>query len=353
MAASKQLVYIPKLNKNTWLLMTKRLQGACLRDYSVQPCSEDRTKSAADLERFLKDKDTFTEKLPAFSKIRFDDHDFWKEQIRLRNVESGLEPAVLRQRLQNEFKKECEPLLKDRKKLRASFQRWIERFDCVKNKAQFNHWDNDSAADRFPATKGIGWTSQLLEASRHGGKLQLIETGVEETKFSLIAMEVGLSISSKSNRFGIGTDYIIPDGIGLRKNGHFTVVEVKGPKDEKDLVQPLLQATCATLAVLAKSAMLGRIARSKGLLRPAASRAEVPKKGSSLGIHIIMQSAPNGGPRVKWTPQVEEVCMSIIAAFPQLKYIAYSFVSTQQAASLSSLSIDYLITIEGVIKSRE
>jgi hypothetical protein len=88
MAASKQLVCIPALNKNTWLLITKRLQGACLRDYSVQPCTEDRTRSVAELEKLLTAKDSFTEKLPAFSKIRFDDYDFWKEQIEFRNAES-------------------------------------------------------------------------------------------------------------------------------------------------------------------------------------------------------------------------------------------------------------------------
>jgi hypothetical protein len=96
MAASKKLVFIPAINKNTWLLMTKRLQGACLRDYTVQPCSEDRTRSVAELETLLSARDSFTEKLPAFSKIRFDNHDFWKEQIQLRNAETGLIPNVER-----------------------------------------------------------------------------------------------------------------------------------------------------------------------------------------------------------------------------------------------------------------
>jgi len=352
MAASKQLVYIPALNKNTWLLMTKRVQGACLRDYSVKPCTEDRTRSVAELESLLSAKDSFTAKLPAFSKISFDDHDFWKKQIELRNAESELGRIAKRNRLQKEFKAECQPYLNDPKKLQTLFERWETRFVCVKDKAQFNHWDNDCSANRFPATKGIGWSSQLLEASRHGGKLRLIPTGCAETDFSLIAMEVGLSISSKNNLFGAGADFIIPDGIGLRKSGYFTVIEVKGPDDENDLVQPLLQATCATLAVAAKSGMLSQIAESKGLLRPAADRAAVPKKRRSLGIHIIMQSAPSGGPRVKWSSRVESVCTSVIAAFPKLRYIAYSFVSTQQAAALTGLSIDYLITNDGVVKRR-
>lgn len=350
MAASKQLVFIPAINKSTWLLMTKRKDGACLRDYSVYPCREDRMRSLTDLEMLLAGDDSYFEKLPAFSKIPFAEHEFWKEQIELRNAESRLVPSVERQRLQNEFKKECKKHLTDSTKLRASFERWAKLFVCVKDKAQFNHWDNDSPAGRFPTTKGIGWSSQLLEASRQNGKLRHIPTGCTETEFSLIAMEVGLSISSKNNLFGQGTDYIIPDGIGLRRSGHFTVVEVKGPKDEKDLVGPLLQATCGAIAVLAKSDMIRRIAKTNGLLRPAASCAEVPKNSRSLGIHIIMQSSPNGGPRVKWTQQVENACTSVITAFSQLKYIAYSFVSERQAQSLTSLSTDYLITSEGVVR---
>lgn len=348
MAASKQLVYIPAVNKNTWLLMTKRGQGTCLRDYSVNPVAEDRTKSTADLKRLLAVDGSFTERLPAFSKIPFAKSDFWRKQIELRNAESGLVSNNQRNRLQEEFKKECEPLLNNPPELEAIFERWKKRFKCVKDKVQFNHWDDDCSANRFPAKKGIGWSSQLLEASRLGGTRRLIPTGRDDTDFSLIAMEVGLSISSKYNLFGEGADYIIPDGIGLRKNGHFTVVEVKGPKDEKELVPPLLQATCATLAVVAKSAMLSQIAKTKGLLRPAVARAAVPTNARSLGIHIIMQSGGNGGPRVPWTGDVESACTSVIAAFPQLKYIAYSFISNQQSASLTSLSIDYLITSQGV-----
>lgn len=352
MAASKQLVFIPEINKTTWLLMTKREDGACLRDYSVQPCREDRTRSVTDLEKLLGKDGSYFEKLPAFSKIPFGEHDFWKQQVELRNAELGLPTNVNRQRLQNEFKNECQPCWGNQRALQATFERWISRFKHVKDKVQFNHWDNDSSESKYPATKGIGWTSQLLEASRRGGKLRLIQTGSDETDFSLVAMEVGFSISSKDNPFGEGKDIIIPDGIGLRKNGYFTVVEVKGPQDERDLVEPLVQATCAALAVVAKTNMLQRIAKASGKLRPASKCAEVPKQRRSLGIHVIMQAAKTGGPRVKWTEQVEQRCAEIINVFGQLKYIAYSFVSEKQANNLVSLPTDYLITTDGVIKTR-
>jgi len=353
MAASKKLVYLPTINRNTWLLMTKVEQGTCLRDYSTSPPKPDRAYSFDDLEALLAQDGSYSERLPAFSRIPYSDEEFWREQIAFRNAESGLSSSVDKRRLQERFKEECKKALAQRRKgtLQAVFERWIERFQCVKQKKQFNHWDNDLATSLYSANKGIGWTSQLLEASRGHGDVHFIPTGCDLTEFSMVAMELGFGISSKDNRFRKGyTDFIKPDGLALRRNGYFTVVEVKGPQDEAGLIGPLLQATCAALALVAKREMIQQIAMQKGDKRPAFFRAEIPKQRRSLGIHILSQAGTKGGPREPWTQEVENVCAAVIGAFRHLEYVAYSFVTVDEARDLKRLKTDYIITTEGVTR---
>lgn len=352
-AASKKLVYLPMVNPTTWLLMTKLKQGTCLRDYSTSPLTPNRTYTLDALEELLAQDGSYSERLPAFSRIPYYDEAFWREQIAFRNAESGLSITVDKRRLQERFKEECKNALAKRSDgaLRAVFERWVERFQCIKNKQQFNHWDNDLADPKFSERTGIGWTSQLLEASRICGEIHFIPTGCELTEFSLVAMELGLGISSKNNSFRKGyTDFIKPDGLALRRNGYFTVMEVKGPQDESGLIGPLLQATCAALALVAKREMLQQIAKTKGDRRPAFDRAEIPKQRRSLGIHVLSQAGKNGGPREAWTQEAERVCADVIGAFRHLEYIAYSFVTIDEAKEMRRLKTDCLITTAGVTR---
>lgn len=353
MAASKQLVFLPMVNAKTWLLMTKRKQGTCLRDYSTTPHTSIRSYSLDELDAMLAQDGSYSEKPPAFSRIPFSDEVFWREQIAFRNAESGRHGGVEERRLQERFKEQCMRALDQpgHAKLRAVFEHWTERFRCIKQKEQFNHWDNDPAASKYSAETGIGWTSQLLEQSRKNGKIHFIPTGCDITEFSLVAMELGFGISSKNNEFRKGqTDFIKPDGLALRRNGYFTVIEVKGPQDEADLIGPLLQTTCAALALVAKKEMIQRIAVKEGERRPAFPRAEIPEARRSIGIHILSQAGPDGGPRVPWTPKVESTCLTVINAFTRLEYVAYSFVSTDEARNLKRLNTDVLVTREGVAR---
>ena len=351
MAASKQLVYIPSVNPQTWLLITKVMDGACLRDYSASPPLEIRNFTTTELVQMLNEDGTFSECMSSFSKIPHTDVEFWREQIEFRNKESGLTDSPEQRRLLERFKEQCLRAMSQQSEeaLSSVFQGWTTRFESIKTKDQFNHWDDDSAAAKIDHRTGIGWTSQLLEASRRNGEVQFIPTGNEQTDFSLVAMELGFGISSKDNPFRAGfTDFIKPDGLGLRRLGYFTVLEVKGPQDEKGLIAPMLQATCGALAVVAKKDMLRQIALQAGQLRPAFHLAEVPIQSRSIGIHILTQANDQGGPREPWTDEVETACMAVIKAFKQLQYIAYSFVTTENAKALDELRTDVLITTEGV-----
>ena len=351
MAASKNLVYLPTINDSTWLLMSRRGQSTCLRNYLVSPHEEDRRYSL-DTVKTLLDNGGFSENLPAFNNISYQQEEFWREQINLRNAEYGLVPDNA-WKLQQRFKEECRAPL-DRRSvagLRAVFERWTTYFDLVKEKRkQFNHWDNDPIAPKYirPDT-GMGWTAQLLNASRETGAVRYIRTGCDTTDFSLVAMELSLRIARGDNRFR--HDYeerINPDGLALRENGYFTVVEVKGPQDESELVGPMLQATCAALALVPKRSMLKQIALKSGDRRPAFHRAEIPMQRRSIGVHVLTATDDQGNHREQWSSEVANACEAVIGAFPQLEYIAYSFVTPSEAKNLRSLWTDYLVTVDGV-----
>ncbi len=356
MAASKTLVFIPSINPNTWLLLTKLEDSTCLRDYSTSPCVENRSFSTTAIKELLQQNDGRSEQLSSFSGIPFSDEDFWREQIEFRNIESGLPEPTDEQRLQDEFKKQFYSARGQRNKsaaLREVFERWRKRFSCVKDKKQFNHWDNDSAVSMCSHNKGVGWTSQLLEASRQKKKINYIPTGNVLTDFSLVAMELSLGISSHDNRFRSLSrgrrDFIKPDGLGVRKNGYFTIIEVKGPQDEKGLVAPMLQAACGALAVIAKRQMLCRIARKPTAMRPACPRAAIPLQSPSLGIHVLTQARKDGSPREAWSSDVDTACAAVLSAFGELQYIAYSFVTDEQAKNLNQVKTDVLLTKDGMV----
>jgi hypothetical protein len=344
----KRLVYIPEVNKrdkvDTWRLLTQG-RGTCLRNYlAPNPPTEDRSFSVGEIKEMLKTEGAYSEKLPTFSKISYEDDSFWREQIELRNLEF----SDKQQRLLDDFVKQCHGAFKQRspaKALQAVFERWIYRFSCIVRKAQFNHWDDDCADCKFSVGEGIGWTSKLLESSRKGKVLSYIKTGNCDTNFSLLCMELSLGISSNNNLFRKtkAPDFIKPDGLGIRECGSFTIFEVKGPKDDRTLINPMLQAVCGALAVYSKREMLCRIAKKEGGRRPAVKLPRIPKRGRSLGVHVLSQANGNGGPRTEWTDETTKWCQTVAEAFPQLKYIAYSFISTDQAKSFSKIKIDQLI----------
>ena len=351
MSNSKQLVYIPSVRKNTWLLMSKRVNTVHLREYSDSGVEIIEKTSLKEVEDLLAQPDAYTERASIFNRVRVDSVAFWNEQIRVRNLELNPSQAVKEHRLQDEFKKQCKQFVKRQEiqELRGIFHEWISRFDDINDKEQFNHWDNDDASKQYRLDTGIGWTSYLLEHSRQNGAIGWILTGNPLTDFSLASMELNLGISSKVNRFNRGkTDYVKPDGLGIRRDGCMTVVEVKGPKDEDSLLDPMLQAVCGALAVLAKREMLCRVARTAGDRRPAYTKAKIPKSRPSLGVHVLTAKHNSRGvERLEpWSAELEAACRTVLAAFHELEYIAYSYVVPEKDDPLARLKVDNLITRE-------
>lgn len=329
--------------------MSKRVNKVHIREYSDSGAEIIEKMHSDRAVELLAQPNAYVEWMDRFSRVRVDSIAFWKEQIRFRNqeLENAQEDKV--RRLQDEFKRQCKPFIKRQQiqELRGLFREWVKRFDVINDKEQFNHWDNDDASKHNRLDTGIGWTSYLLENSRKDGRIGWIPTKNKLTDFSLAAMELNLGISSKTNKFNPGKrDYIKPDGLGIRANGFMTVLEIKGPKDEDSLLDPMLQAACGALAVYSKRAMLCRVARTAGDRRPAYPNARIPKTRPSLGVHVLTaKHDTRGRTRLEpWSNDIEEACRTVLDAFDQLEYIAYSYVVLDKKNPLATLRIDNLVT---------
>jgi hypothetical protein len=375
MPSTKALVYIPEIMESSWMLPSWRGDGTCLRTYHCDTPISDRNGnripremrqySLTEIRELLKAPDACYEAFPSCSLISYSDFDFWREQILLRNEEL-FSPETAEKRLLEVFIKDFNRASESRhrqKTVTAILDRWRQRFSSIKNKACFNHWDFDSPFTyyqkvrsrdfrSFKENTGIGWTSQLLEASRIASKVNYINTKRSDTDFSLIAMELSLGISSTNNPFRRGrTDYIKPDGLGLRKSGRFVVLEVKGPQDDPCLITPMLQAACGALAVVAKAAMLKKIAAQsiedavRPRLRPFLQAPRAERSPVPIALHVLTSTESNGKPRAQLDSSVKETCATILECFRNLDYIAYSFITPKQASNLGSgFSVDHFFS---------
>lgn len=348
MASSKKLVYIPSIQKDTWLLLSQRGRTVYLRDYSTGQPEIIRKTTVAEIDELLARPGAYSERVAVFNRVRVTSAEFWCEQIRSRNVELDTVEHEKEHRIQDELKRQCMPHIQAGRlqELRGVIGQWVRRFDVIQEREQFNHWDNDDASKHFSLDKGLGWQTHLLENCRQEGEISFIPTGNPDTDFFFAATELHLCISSKLNPINPGYgDRINPDGLGIRRDRFFTVFEVKGPKDEKTLLEPVLQGLCGALAVYAKRKMIQTIARTAGERRPAFPNALIPKTVPSLGIHVLTaKSDMRGRNRLpKWGREIEQHCRLVIDAFSPLKYIAYSFVEPDKRNPFAKMPVDRLI----------
>jgi hypothetical protein len=279
--------------------------------------------------------------------VSYKDCVYWREQISLKNVEMGFPPITAleivdgRQRLLSRFTAEVVPLLSENglSDLEKTIRRWVEGFDKVVNKLQFNHWDNSDASSKANPMTGFGWTSTMLEYCRAAGRLRYIRTGRKEYDFAIIAAEVSLGISSKSNPFQPGRqDYIEPDGIGVREvDGSFLVLEMKGPQDDHDLLSATFQALCGALAMFAKREMIVRLAKSKGKRRPALAHCEIPSDRSTIGLHIMLVLKSGEQLTAENVTDIEPSLIMLMKAFRPLREVVYFIVGQDQFGSTGSL----------------
>lgn len=349
--SSKKLVYLPQVCQDSWLLWSKRRNTVYLRRYAPDILGKPPAPIALTFEKATQylNKDGKEVTNPSFNTISFHEILFWLEWSNALNVKHRLvtRDSIKKFKLQTAFTKQCRrPLTQGRtNELKGLFDLWVSSLGAIKNKTnRLNDYDHKDTTNIFTDLSwGKTWQSQLLEASRRDGKVNCIQTGNEMTDFSFAAMELTLAISARDNPFFPETESrISPDGLGVRSNGFLTVIEVKGPKDERDLLNPLLQATCGALAVIALRDNLCQMLIQGNDRRPKYKKARVPDV-PSIGIHILTSKHKERGELEAWSPARHTLCRRVLEACPQLKYIAYSFIVPEQTENFTKLKVDHLI----------
>lgn len=349
--SSKRLVFIPSISNKTWLLWSKRQNKVVLREYKDGKSMKIRDLHLNDANALLEAEEAFFEDLPFFNTISFGNTPFWEEMIRSWNIQHEL-IAIEKDKLQALFKNQCIRWLakSNTKELKGCIDRWIACFgNTTKKHGKFNEYDDKDPSYPFSVDTGAGWQSSLLVNSRKDRVERWIETGNELTDFSFVSMELTLTLSSRKGLNAIvpGTQSRInPDGLGIRKDGCFTVLEVKGPKDERDLLGPVLQAACGAAAVVAKAEMLCEIAKTETKLRPAYNKAKIPVSTRSIGIHVLTAKNKVGGKLEAWSQEIEDSCRLLLAAFSKLKYIAFSFVEPEKTKGFTEMIADKVIQLD-------
>lgn len=341
-----KLVYIEQICTESWLHWSWRGQSSRLRDFRGKEPHVYRDYSTMRIRQLLANN-TWPEK-PA-PRIPVTDVVAWRDEIVLLNIDYGLISSPKSQRLLKVFIDQATKILKtgNANRLKSEFNRWKTKFACIKNKTEFNHWDHDDASLKMSINKGIGWTAIMLEHCRQRKKFQHIQTGKKPLDFAMLSMELNLGISSKNNKFQRGkTDFIKPDGLGVRRDNSFCVIEVKGPQDDDDLLKATLQAVCGALAVYAKRKMIVQIARNGARRRPPIKNRGIPKGRPSLSVYVIMSSKT---PRKHEMFQSKNIpyhyCKMILSAFPQLKEFVYFSVNARQPNDLTNFHGHTCITV--------
>jgi hypothetical protein len=334
-----RLVYIKEIRSDGWLHWSFRNGSSELRDFRHSLPKLTRHE----IERLLARPGNCSEKAP---RERVEEKKFWREHLGLRNIESGFEEVPNPDRLLDVFTNEAGPLLEDNnhRRLQIVFENWNRRFGCIVNRErpQFNHWDDTDAHEKRSHSTGIGWTSYLLEYCRSGRECKFVDTGHRALDFSLLAMDLNLGISSKRNWFQPRKrDFIKPDGLGVREDGSFCVLEVKGPQDKDSLRDATLQAVCGGLAVHARREMLVRIARTEATRRVKVSNARIPRDIPSLGLYVMMSATTTTGRRMfdlDRHSKLEDAARLILRSFRGFRDIAYFCIDTHSVGDFSELS---------------
>jgi hypothetical protein len=338
-------VHFPSIKKTTWLLWSKRGRSIYLRDYSG--CKEKVVRKlsvAKGQELMQKANDDQVVEMSCFNKIRVDRVVFWHELQKSYDSLSGFIKLGEKEKLQTLFKTQCLPLLEsaNSSELRAYINVWIKGFSKSTEKPQLSPYDSKKMA-QIKKNSGRLWQSEMLNFSRSNKKASYVKTGHSELDFSFALAELTMALSKKDNPFARGFENRIqPDGLGVRVNGFLTVIEVKGTEDEKDLMGPVLQAACGATAIIGKKEMICAALKKGAGLRPPLPKAKIPKR-RSIGLHVLTSEKKSKGQRESWSPKIKSQCQTLMKAFEQLEYIAFSFVEPEKTEDFSVIKIDELV----------
>jgi len=376
-----QLVYIPSINPNTWLHLTHQGEATCLRDYSKSPDHAPvpirNWYTYSQFQSMLSEPGNMVHE-----DVPFRPHPMtrlWHQTIRALNLAHGLpgtpcgasevdapegdRTAPIREdigpgspetmtcpkcgyswpttrdgldeedsresvRLPELLKMKSEPFLErgDEAGLAGLFNGWIEKLRTIVRMYRFNHYDTTDAKAMSNPRSGIGWTATILEHCREDGSLRFIDTGDSVLDFALTAVDVNLGIRARRNPFRRNHKGLIElDGLGVRRDGTFCVLEVKAERDTDDLEFATWQAVCGALAIYAKRSMIVEIAREQRGRRPAVPIANVLEVEPSLGAYVLMSIKDKYGNEKYVRPgeALGSKITTVLRALPQLREVVY------------------------------
>lgn len=327
-----ELVLLNEVDPNTFLHYGVQGDSVCLRDFSrgsnVPPIGH-RQYSRSEVERMLMLPGNLRVEGP---RLPIDQREDWYQFTVAENNRLGLsgntEPGQFT-RLIDVFQAEVGPLLTagDEAGLSAALKRWEGAFVSVPERVVLNPYDITNSTGLKPLTHGLGWTAAMLEHSRQGGLLQPVCAGQEFLDFSLVGMSVQFSLPAAANTYVPGRiGGVQLDGLGVRADGSFCILEVKAVNDVPAVYQATVQDLCGSVAVYAKRQMIVDIVARGNGLRPAVPKARIDNEAPSLGLYVLIDS--------KHVPNFEDATLErqlqlMLRAFPPLREIAYFAVDPQ------------------------
>lgn len=229
--------------------------------------------------------------------------------------------------------------------LSVALSDWVQKLSDICNDFELplSNYDTQDASPLYVPESGKTWTCRLLEFSRQNGKPQYIQTGDSKLDFSLLVMELGLSIPANKNLFGSGHSKIAPDGLGIRRDGTICVVENKGPKDaNKTVSQAVLQSLCGAVGIYAKRESLLKSLHNGFGKRPKFPNAIVPSDAPSIALYVMIAADKFMGYNsagVNDNLELPKLLQLLIDSWPPLREIV--LFSVKEPNQIESANIPY------------
>ena len=347
---SKRFVFLPEVDESSWLLWTQVEARVGLRKFSEsegEPTYHDFSKLKPFHDAAVESGHVY--ELTDISDLNVKTNPkFWFDFQQILNGCSGLIEVDI-DTLQAIFKEQftsrvCEGSWKE---VRALTHLWITAMACAEEREeQLSDYDLKPFGT-FPENHGKNWQSRMLDYSRKERRFNFVDTPpYDACKFSFAVTELGISVSKTKKVLGMEARKLIqPDGLGVRKNGSLTVLEVKAPGDEHELLPPVLQAACAATGIVAKRNMICNALKAGHGIRPKYPDANLEHGVPSIGLHVL--TAKTGRSKNKqleqWSDDIESQCQTLLKGFKELEYIAFSFVDPDETEDFSVIKIDKLV----------
>lgn len=331
MATQSELIYYPNSRPNTWWHytknQTKRSSAAKLRGLkSNGGWAKERSTTIQAVEKKLAQKGTLREPAPLIS---IKHKDYWKWALAAKNLdlpsqlsdEDASETRLLTHFNRDILEVHANTSDPDKANLRPVVKEWLKNLtENVTDKTdKINDFDFKDTTSCARSDTGKGWQSYLLETCRHNPNgvplsqperyLTVNNRNSMQCKVFFAAQEINLTISRKVNPFVKDREgRINPDGLGVDASGHLAIFEMKGPKDDLDPRNAIVQGVLGAIACQSKftnlAERLRKPSRKKSLRPPCPKVIE-----SKISVYVLISTSPS---KRKKAPGITKACRAAV-----------------------------------------